>query len=189
MKRNEFIKAAAGACLACSGSAFLGGQKAKPPADKAERERLEREFEKRFKEEYIRTLMENMEKTVDPETRVRLMNDCGRACARGGGLYKLALDHKGNLKSFVQAAAERLGRENVRFLNATAIHWSYPRCFCELVAAGPARLPAIYCQCSVGWVLEMFETVLQKPIRVKLVQSIKSGASSCIFRVEPAPKG
>jgi hypothetical protein len=182
MKRNEFIKTAAGVCLACSSSAFLGGQEAKPPADKAERE-------ERFKEEYIRTLMENMEKTIDPETRVRLMNDCGRACARRGGLYKLALDHKGNLKSFVQAAAERLGRENVRFLNATTIHWSYPRCLCELVAAGPDRLPALYCQCSVGWVLEMFETVLQKPVRVQLVQSIKSGATSCVFRVEPAPKG
>jgi hypothetical protein len=88
---------------------------------------------------------------------------------------------------FVQAAAGRLGRENVRFLNATAIHWSYPRCFCELVADGPDRLPALYGQCSVGWVLEMFETVRQKPVRVRLVQSIKSGASSCVFRVEAAP--
>lgn len=48
--------------------------------------------------------------------------------------------------------------------------------------------PALYCQYSLGWVLEMFETVLQKPVRVQLVQSIKSGTSSCVFRVEPAPK-
>jgi hypothetical protein len=187
MKRNEFIKTAAGICLASSGGSFLGGQEAKPPADKAERERRQSEREERFREDYVRTLMENMEKRLDPETRIRLMNDCGRACARRGGLYKLALDHKRDLQSFIKASAERLGRENIRFLDEATVHWSYPRCYCGMVAAGPDKLPALYCQCSVGWVLEMFETVLQRPVRVRLVQSIKGGASSCIFRVETAP--
>jgi len=44
-------------------------------------------------------------------------------------------------------------------------------------------LPASYCLCSVGWVLEMFEIVAQKPVRVDLVQSVKRGASSCKFLV------
>jgi predicted hydrocarbon binding protein len=35
----------------------------------------------------------------------------------------------------------------------------------------------------VGWVLEMFETVAQKPVRVELVHSVKRGASSCKFLV------
>jgi len=189
MKRKEFLKAAAGACLACSGSSFLGGREAGPQADPSERERLQREREERFKEAYVLTMMENVEKHVDPETRVRMMNDNGRACARRGGLFKLAQEHRGDLKGFVLASAGALGQENIRFLDAATVHWSYPRCYCELVAKGPDRLPALYCQCSVGWVLEMFETVLQRPVRVRLVQSIKSGASSCVFRVETAAAG
>jgi hypothetical protein len=183
MKRNDFIKSAAGACLACAGGSFMGGQEPKLQADKSEQERRAREFEKRFKEEYVRTLMENMEKRLDEKTRVELMNECGRACARRGGLYKMALDSRGDIKKFVQTSAERLGKDNVFFQDETTVHWSYPRCYCELVAEGPARLPDTYCHCSVGWVLEMFETVLKKPVKVDLIQSIKRGGSSCVFKV------
>jgi hypothetical protein len=139
MKRTEFIRSAAGACLACSGGSFLGGQETKAPADSSEQERRAREFEKRFKEEYIRTLMENMEKRLDEKTRIGLMNECGRACARRGGLFPMALDCRDDLEKFVRTAAGRLGKDHVRFLDETTIHWSYPRCYCELVAEGPAR--------------------------------------------------
>jgi hypothetical protein len=189
MKRNEFIKTAAGACLACAGGSMLDGQENKPAADRAEQERQARLGQERFKENYVRTLMENLEKSVDERTRVRLMNDCGRACARRGGLFTLAKANTGDLKAFVSRLAGILGEGNVRFLDDKTVHWSYPHCFCELVAAGPDRLPPVYCQCSVGWVLEMFETVLQRPVRVRLIQSIKSGADSCVFRVDIAAPG
>jgi hypothetical protein len=78
--------------------------------------------------------------------------------------------------------AEKLGQENV-FIEGDMIHWGYPRCFCELVAEGPARLPYVYCHCSVGWVLEVFETVAGKPVKVELLQSVKRGAPTCQFLV------
>ncbi|OGD27203.1 MAG: hypothetical protein A2Y56_15465 [Candidatus Aminicenantes bacterium RBG_13_63_10] len=186
MKRKDFFKTAAGTYLACAGSAILAGQEAAPAPDKDERERRAREHEERFKRAYILTLMENLEKCVDEPTRVRMMNDCGRACARRGGLFKAAEDCRGDLKTFVARMAGGLGAENARFLDEGTVHWSYPRCFCELVASGPDRLPAVYCPCSVGWVMEMFEAVLQRPVRVRLIQSVKSGASSCVFRVDAA---
>jgi hypothetical protein len=186
MKRSEFLKSAAAACLVSPGSPFRGGQEAPPATGPSAQERLRREREERFKEAYILTLMENIERRVDPVSRVLLMRECGRACARRGGLLKLAREHRGDLKAFVAAAAGILGPENVRFLDEATVHWSYPRCYCELVAHGPERLPALYCECSVGWVLEMFETALQRPVQVRLLQSIKSGGASCVFRVETA---
>ena len=182
MKRKQFFKSAARACLACAGATVLRGQETKPAADQAEKERKAREMEKRFKEEYLRTLMENMEKQLDEKTRTKLMEECGRACARRGPLYKQAQKYRGDVKSFVQDMAQLLGKENA-VLDGDTVRWGYPRCFCELVAEGPDRLPASYCLCSVGWVLEMFETVAQKPVRVDLVQSVKRGASSCKFLV------
>ncbi len=44
---------------------LLSGQEAPSQTEQAEKERKAREFEKRFKEAYILTLMENMEKHLD----------------------------------------------------------------------------------------------------------------------------
>ncbi len=110
------------------------------------------------------------------------MRDCGRACARRSGLAKFAEKYKGHIKEFVEIMAEKLGRQNI-FIEGGAIHWGYPRCFCELVAEEPARLPGVYCHCSVGWVLEVFGTVAGKPVTVELLQSVKRGAPICQFLV------
>lgn len=182
MKRKQFLKNAARACLACAGAAVLSAQETKPAAGQAANEQKAREMEKRFKEEYLRTLMENMEKQLDEKTRTKLMTECGRACARRGPLYKQAQKYKGDVKSFVQDMAPLLGEKNA-VMDGNTVRWGYRGCYCELVAEGPDRLPASYCLCSVGWVLEMFETVAQKPVKVELVQSIKQGASSCKFLV------
>ncbi|HOW84766.1 MAG TPA: DUF6144 family protein [Candidatus Aminicenantes bacterium] len=184
MKRQDFIKAASGVCLACAGGHFLAGQEVQPAVDPAEREKRRREMEERFKQAYILTLMENLEKSVAEPVRTRMMNDCGRACARRGGLFKLAEENKGDLKAFLARMSGVLGEGNARLIDETTVHWSYPRCFCELVAAGPRRLPAVYCQCSVGWVMEIFQTVLGRPAKVDIVQSIKTGAPACVFRVD-----
>lgn len=186
MKRDEFIKRTAQACLACGGMTFLYGQENRSQAD-LDKERKAREFEKRFKEAYVLTLMEALERRVDEKTRVELMEECGRACARRSGILGLAEKHKGDVKRFVAAMAERLGEENA-FVEGDTVHWGYPRCFCELVAEGPDRLPDAYCHCSVGWVLEVFETVAAKPVKVELVQSVKRGAASCRFLVSPTSR-
>lgn len=182
MNRKEFIRRAAQACVACSAMTLLSGQETQSQADQAERERKAREFEKRFKEAYILTLMENMEKQLDEKTRVKLMEECGRACARRSGIAKFAEKYKGDVKKFVDNMAEKLGQENIS-IEGDTIHWGYPRCFCELVAEGSTRLPDVYCHCSVGWVLEVFETVAGKPVKVELLQSVKRGAPSCQFLV------
>jgi hypothetical protein len=188
MKRQDFIKSAAGACLACAGGSFLGGQEPPSAADQTSLERRARKREETFKQNYISTLMENLEKGVDEPTRVRMMNDCGRACARRGELFKTAEAGRGDLKAFLTRMTEILGPDSAVLVDEKTVRWNYPRCYCELVAAGPERLPAVYCQCSVGWVLEMFETVLGRPVKVRLVQSIRTGGPSCVFHIDVAPQ-
>ncbi len=63
------------------------------------------------------------------------------------------------------------------------IHLAYPKCYCEIVADGPARLPDVYCHCSAGWIKEMFETAAQRNVRVETLQTIKRGAGSCRFLI------
>lgn len=174
MKRKEFLKAACG--LGLAGGVTARKAPAQTAPVKAEKPR------DRFKEAWIKELMENMEKIVDPETRGRLMNACGRACARRGGMLKTAQQFKGDVPGYVRTIGPQVGKDLCR-IEGDIVHWGYPRCYCELVEAGPERLPESYCLCSAGWVQEMFETVAGRPVRVEVIQTIKRGASDCRFIV------
>ncbi len=145
-----------------------------------EKENQEPDREKIFKENWITTLMTNMEEQLDKDTRNTLMNSCGRACARRGAVKQMGEPFKGNVKGFVDNFAQYMGKED-NYLDGDTVHWCYKRCLCELVHEGPDRLPATYCECSKGWVMEMFELVAQKPVKVETLQTIKRGADSCKF--------
>ena len=82
MKRKEFLKTACGLGLAGSAAALNVKAQTAPAAAEKTRDH--------FKEAWVKELMESLEKIVDPETRGRLMNACGRACARRGGMMKTA---------------------------------------------------------------------------------------------------
>jgi hypothetical protein len=180
MLRQDFIKTIGQACLA--GGCLLSVNRDGLEAQSAAVDRAEpaKSFDQRFKEAWIVSLMGNMEKSLDEKTRVKLMEACGRMCAQRGGLFKTAAAYKGRLAEFVRVMAAEFGPDLVS-LDGNTVNWGYGRCMCELVAAGPERLPDTYCHCSVGWVKEIFELVAQRPVAVKLLQSVKRGAGCCKF--------
>lgn len=182
MNRKEFLRRACKVGIACGGSMFLQGRELPARQSQPAQNPNRADLESKFKEQWVVTLMENMEKNLDQSVRLNLMGQCGRACARRGGLFATAQSCRGDVAKFVQLAGGRISKD-LCYIEGDVIHWGYPRCFCELVAAGPARLPESYCYCSIGWVEEMFETVSGKPVRVELLQSVKRGARDCRFLV------
>jgi hypothetical protein len=44
-------------------------------------------------------------------------------------------------------------------------------------------MPDSYCYCSVGWVKEMFEQALERPVEVRLEASVLRGDEACQLRV------
>jgi len=185
MKRKEFLKTTIGMGLAC-GCMLLGERRngmaqseEKKPGEKPAKK--PKTHEQLFKEAWITALMKNMDEQLDEQTRTKLLESCGRNCARRGAI-SMAEAGKGDVAKLVQSLAKFLGKENC-YLEGTEVHLTYPKCYCELVAEGPDRLSDTYCNCSKGWVLEMFETVAQKPVKVETLQTIKRGAPSCKFLV------
>lgn len=55
-------------------------------------------------------------------------------------------------------------------------------CVCPLVRAGAAGSPVL-CNCSEGFAERMFSTVLQKPVRARVVKSILRGGDRCVYEV------
>jgi predicted hydrocarbon binding protein len=135
--------------------------------------------EQTFKENWVKALMENLEKQLDEKTRIRLMETCGRDCARRGAI-QIAAACKGDVERMVRTLARIPGLEIDR-KDDGAYRVIYRKCFCELVGQGPDRLPATYCECSRGWLLEMFGTAVEKPVVVKIIRTIRRGDEACEF--------
>ena len=178
MNRKEFIKKS---CLLGIGSGALfliGGIKkggGDPLAQRSDKER-------KFFESWLKNLLSSMDRNLDEKTRIMLMENCGRACAKKGAVNS-AKACKGNLDKFLSTLQRWIGKENVK-QNGKDIHLTYTKCYCELVHKGPEKLSDTYCHCSKGWVLEMFETVMEKPVKVKLLDSIKRGGKVCRLTVQ-----
>jgi hypothetical protein len=141
--------------------------------------------------------MERLDSLVDEKTRTQIMNNCGSNCAE---INKRVIEKaKARRKKyqtpeeFLKAEQEKpqkgtkLAREgNVlyHFYNPQA--FSFPmRCYCGLLRALPkdVTVSSTYCHCSEGFVKKYWESVLERPVKVELLQSAISGASECKFAI------
>jgi predicted hydrocarbon binding protein len=177
MNRKQFLHGTLQWGLAAETAAlfpFTGGKPQMAQED-------QRSKELRFRDAWVATLMQVMEKDLDEPVRSGLMESCGRSCARRSPMMKTAQSCKGDVGKLVKALAGILGEGST--MTGNIIQLRYPKCYCELVADGPDRLPDVYCHCSEGWVKEMFETAAQKEVQVETIQTIKRGADSCKFRI------
>jgi hypothetical protein len=148
--------------------------------------------------DWIKRLMDNMDAILDPETKVRLMQACGRACYTEA--FGVAPEERPSLEA-AQEAVRRLesaGNPVRREGDRTIITFNWGRdhqnpwglimrdgyCMCPVVETGPPGLSPTYCQCSCGYVREIFERSLGRPVKVEVLDSLKMGGQDCIFRVE-----
>jgi hypothetical protein len=168
MKRKHFVQLAG--ALVTLGAGKSSSQE--PSAQAAERWQ-------KMHQAWISSLMESLDTNVDEPTRARLMLAQGRACARRS-MVKTAQACKGDMDKLVATMAKHVGQDNCR-REGNVVHLRYPKCYCPIVAAGPERLSRTWCECSRGWVHEVFETVAGKPLEVELTHSVKRGDYDCRF--------
>jgi len=128
---------------------------------------------------WIANLVDNLDSKLDPESRRAVMESCGRACARRSSVAQAA---RGGVDGLVAVLAKHLGAENASRHGGT-VRLRYTKCYCPLVADGPERLSGTWCECSRGWVLELFQAAAGKPVEVELLSSIKRGDPNCDFVV------
>jgi hypothetical protein len=126
-------------------------------------------------------MLTSIDEHVNADTKLRLMESCGRACARAGA--KASIEPcRGDLEGFLGVLRGWVGPDAVERHGKT-VTVTYSRCYCGLQAEVPRRLAEVYCACSCGWLKEMFESVVEDPVDVVLETSIKRGGDSCRFVV------
>lgn len=147
---------------------------------------------------FIKNVMERLDKYVDVDNRLKIMESCGRNCAMiNKNVIERAKKRRNNFKTideFLESEQKkpmpgtRLERKNnVIFQYYTPKAFTRPmRCYCSLLRGLPecVTISKTYCYCSKAFVKKFWEEVLEKPLKVKLLQSVVTGDSECKFSIK-----
>lgn len=121
---------------------------------------------------------------IDVETRQKIMESCGEACAREDGDLEIA-ERIAKEAADEEEILARVNREiswcGTWTREGDTIRTTCMRCECPLVRNRIVSPTGIFCNCSRGWVKCIFETVLRKSVSVELEKSIGRGDKVCTF--------
>jgi effector-binding domain-containing protein len=56
-------------------------------------------------------------------------------------------------------------------------------CFCPLIRNCLDEAPRMFCNCAAGWPKQLWEGVLERPLRIEIVQSLTNGDDACEFAI------
>ncbi len=128
--------------------------------------------------------IERLEKEIGKENAIKIMEYCGQKCC-GQGHRKTAKKLIGESKS-IEDFLNKLNKKfrGIRFnlKDKNTIVVIYDKCFCgQVKQTKQLFLTTTYCQCGVAWEKQFLESALDRPVEVKLVKSVITGADSCEF--------
>jgi len=127
-------------------------------------------------------LIEIMEARLPEQERKQMLHALGAKCAE---TYRLALldRYKGNIKGFLEEGRRNWMAEadydEVR--GTIRIVDKGPGCSCPMVMEGTT--PPSFCDCTLGWQEAAYSTILGRPVKAELEESILRGGRKCIFRI------
>jgi predicted ArsR family transcriptional regulator len=134
-------------------------------------------------EKWITSLMAGLDASVDEETLVKVLEQCGRRCQSESFVKKARSIYQKskNIDEFL----DRLGNVYKHLhREGDNVYIVYPKCYCSFVNKIPlGRLSATYCNCSRGWAKALFEGALGRPVEVVMEESIVKGDDRCKFRI------
>jgi hypothetical protein len=213
MDRKEFFSrigrtgvcmcaAAAGMASALKGAIPDGNNAAKEAAQKPVKDTVpgEKSVERaakrmEFADGWVKRFLEVMERLLDAGTREKLMQANGKDCYIA---YAGEGRRRATPLSFEQFAGwiAQKGKDHGYSVVGNDIFSEYTGsaetgkpapesvCLCPMVEAQAAgKIPAFYCLCSVGYVREMHEQLLGRPVEVQLVDSVLRGGKRCKFKI------
>ncbi len=146
---------------------------------------------------WVKTAMERLDSLVDAGTAARIMENCGCNCA---SVNKAVIERAKARRSKCATVEEFLEAEvrhpmrGTRLAREGKVLYQYytpqsfgkgMRCYCSLVRHLPADqvISPTYCQCSKGFVTKLWETVLERPVKVEVLESALTGSKECKFAI------
>lgn len=158
--------------------------------------------------EYFEKTMNKLEREIpDEETRENILSSCSCVFTEEFGdelILELREIYKNTVKiekvlermkqypgKFAHTVYEngvvrekRKPRDPVAYASAkTPEERKLAACFCPLARAGNVPFPKPFCYCSAGWYKGIWEGILDRPVKVKVVKSLLYGDETCEFEI------
>jgi hypothetical protein len=128
-------------------------------------------------------LIEILETRLPEEERKQTLHALGAKCA---DTYKAALidRYKGNIKGFLEEGRRNWMAEAIydETKGTIRIVDKGPGCSCPMVKEGVT--PPSFCDCTLGWQVEAYSTILGRPVTAELEESVLRGGKKCIYRIK-----
>jgi predicted hydrocarbon binding protein len=175
MDRKEFLKRACGLGVCGCAASLLGlSTPLEAQTDGVQAQRLA------FAQHQVAKMLGFMASDAPADTVARILERTGRECAKLG---PLAAAFRGKPEGYFAAAKRNWGTDFTwdKDKGVVTVTIAEGPCGCPLVANG--QTPAVWCNCSVGYQQEAFETVFGKPVQVALKESKLAGSKRCVFEV------
>lgn len=142
------------------------------------------------KAHWWKNAVERLENELGKKEAIEIMRTCGSKCC-GQGQRKTAkrlMNESSSIEEFLEKLSKhgvKDGELEYKLMDGNTIIGKYNRCFCGQVKKSPELfINKTYCQCSVEFNKQLFESALEKPVEVELRQSIINGGECCEFEVK-----
>ncbi len=133
----------------------------------------------------MKELMENFDNVVDKkEKKSGVMETMGYYCFQNHFLERaLQVKDKSNgIKEIIKNLNQIIGDEEYFKLKGNTIVAKFNKCYCHIgVQVAKEPIPETYCYCSLGWLKDLFKVLLDKDVKVDMLQTIVSGGKACEF--------
>lgn len=133
-----------------------------------------------FARHQVAKLLGFMAVSASAETCAEILEQTGRECARLGQLH---VRFKGDPEGYFAAARKSWGTDFAwdQQKGVVTVTVAAGDCGCPLV--DQRQTPPVWCNCSVGYQKETFETIFGRPVLASLKESKLSGSKRCVFEV------
>jgi hypothetical protein len=128
-------------------------------------------------------MIELVQDRLPEQDRKDLLHALGGKCA---DTYRSTIidRYKGNLEGFLEEG-RRLWMAEAHYDKAAGtirIVDKSPTCSCPMVKQG--SMPGSFCDCTLGWQEEAYSTILGRPVKSELEESILRGSYRCVYRIK-----
>ncbi|MBN1144540.1 MAG: hypothetical protein JXA72_08950 [Bacteroidales bacterium] len=176
MERKEFLFKTCTVC-GCAGMALLTGQ----PVHAAVADDKE-DWRVGFMQKRFAHLVDFMNSNVDEAMQLKMFEEMGRFCAS---------QHKEDFEKFAGNTEAFLKDLEGQFIEKTTfdkekqtialLGKKQDNCVCAF--AGDKNISPTFCNCSRGYMKEMFTVVTGKPVEATVDESVLRGSNRCSFTI------
>ena len=178
MNRKEFIKSfcICGACSCMAFPLFGASQDTKEPTNKKIKE-LGQKIQ--FMQTRMAKFINILDKNMDEADLNKVLEGLGIECSKEYEPYYK--EYRDNLEGFFQAWDMNFKHDKEKMV-ITLLGKETTECFCPFVKE--SLMSPDFCNCSLGWHQHIFSTLIGKPVKVEIIESVLRGGKSCNFVID-----